>query len=97
MRQSPPEILQVFPYLRVKDAPVAIEFYKRVFGATERFRLTEPSGRIGHIELDLGNMVLMLSEEFPEFGLLSAAIARCYRHGDASALRGCRRTRRARR
>ena len=69
MRQSPREILQAFPYLRVKDAPAAIDFYKRAFGATERFRLTEPSGRIGHIELDLGNAVLMLSEEFPELGL----------------------------
>ncbi len=59
------------PYLRVKGAPAAIEFYKQVFGTTERFRLTEPGGRIGHIELDLGNIVLMLSEEFPEFGCLT--------------------------
>lgn len=60
---------EAYPYLRVKGAPAAIDFYKRVFGASERFRLTEPDGRIGHIELDLGNIVLMLSEEFPEYGI----------------------------
>jgi PhnB protein len=64
-------INEAYPYLRVKGAPAAIDFYKRVFGATERFRLTEPDGRIGHIELDLGNIVLMLSEEFPEYGILA--------------------------
>ena len=60
---------EVFPYLRVKGAAAAIDFYQQIFGATERFRLTEPDGRIGHIELDLGNIVLMLSEEFPEYGI----------------------------
>ena len=63
-------IHEVFPYLRVKGAPAAIAFYKNVFGAKERFRLTEPGGRIGHIELDLGNIVLMVSEEYPEYGIL---------------------------
>lgn len=60
----------VFPYLRVNDAPTAIDFYKKVFGARERFRLTEPGGRIGHAELELGNVVLMLSDEYPESGIL---------------------------
>lgn len=64
-------INEAYPYLRVKGAPAAIEFYKTVFGAKERFRLTEPSGRIGHVELDLGNIVLMLSEEFPEYGIFA--------------------------
>jgi uncharacterized glyoxalase superfamily protein PhnB len=70
MSKTENRIKEVFPYLRVKGAPTAIDFYKNVFGATERFRLTEPSGRIGHIELDLGNIVLMLSEEYPEYGCL---------------------------
>jgi PhnB protein len=69
MSQTQNRINEVYPYLRVKGAPAAIAFYKNVFGATERFRLTEPSGRIGHIELDIGNIVLMLSEEFPEYGI----------------------------
>ena len=63
-------IHELFPYLRVKDAGRAIEFYKQAFGVTEKFRLTEPSGRIGHCELLFGGTTLMLSEEYPEYGLL---------------------------
>jgi PhnB protein len=62
-------IHEVFPYLRVRGAAAAIGFYVRVFDATELFRLVEPSGRIGHAELRIGPMVLMLSEEYPEYGL----------------------------
>jgi PhnB protein len=66
---------EVFPYLRVRGANAAIEFYKHVFGARERFRLTDPSdGRVGHAELELGpNMVLMLSDEYPEMGIRGPA------------------------
>jgi uncharacterized glyoxalase superfamily protein PhnB len=63
------KVKEVFPYLRVKGAAAAIEFYRRAFEAKERFRLTEPSGRIGHAELELGEFVVMLSEEYPEQGL----------------------------
>lgn len=56
----------LFAYLRLRRAAEAIEFYKRAFGATEKFRLVEPSGRIGHAELDFGGHTLMLSDEFPE-------------------------------
>ena len=58
---------EVYPYLRVKGAEAAVEFYTKVFGAKERFRLTDPGGKIGHVELDLGNIVLMVSDEFPEY------------------------------
>lgn len=61
---------EVFPYLRVKRAAEAIDFYKKAFGAAELFRLTEPSGRIGHAELKIGGTVLMLSEEYPEYGIV---------------------------
>jgi PhnB protein len=64
------KIHELFPYLRVKDAGRAIEFYKQAFGAVEKFRLTEPSGRIGHCELLFGTTTLMLSEEYPEYGFL---------------------------
>lgn len=70
MSDAANHVKEVFPYLRVKSASAAIDFYKNVFGATERFRLTEPGGRIGHVELDLGNIVLMLSDEYPELGCL---------------------------
>lgn len=62
-------IHEVFAYLRVRDTAAAIRFYAQAFGATERFRLVEPSGRIGHAELTLGPAVLMLSDAFPEWGL----------------------------
>lgn len=64
------EIKEVFPYLRVKDAAAAIDFYARAFGAEEKFRLSEPSGRIGHAELALGGTTLMLSDEYPEHGIV---------------------------
>lgn len=63
-------IHELFPYLRVKDAGRAIEYYKQAFGAVEKFRLTEPGGRIGHCELLFGDATLMLSEEYPELGFL---------------------------
>jgi PhnB protein len=71
MNKPENKVNEVFPYLRVKDAPAAIAFYQQVFGAKEQFRLTEPSGRIGHVQLELGNIVLMLSGEFPEYGMLA--------------------------
>ncbi|HEY6725771.1 MAG TPA: VOC family protein [Polyangiaceae bacterium] len=63
-------IHELFPYLRVKNAGKAIEFYTRAFGVTEKYRLTEPSGRIGHCELDFGGTLVMLSEEYPELGFV---------------------------
>jgi PhnB protein len=62
-------IHEVYPYLRVTSSARAIEFYQRAFGATEKFRLTEPSGRIGHAELMFGGATVMLSDEFPECDL----------------------------
>jgi uncharacterized glyoxalase superfamily protein PhnB len=59
-------IHELFAYLCVNDAKAAIDFYAKSFGATEKFRLSEPSGRIGHAELDFGGVTLMLSDEFPE-------------------------------
>jgi len=59
----------MFPYLCVKDAAKAIEFYRQAFGAQEKFRLTEPNGRIGHAELDFSGITLMLSDEYPEYGI----------------------------
>jgi PhnB protein len=67
-------IHELFTYLCVKDAGRAIQFYKQAFGASEKFRLTEPSGRIGHAELLLGTATLMLADEFPEMGFHAPAV-----------------------
>ena len=59
----------VTPYLIVDDAKAAIDFYKRAFGATEKFRL--PMGdRIGHAEIKIGDSFVMLADEFPDMGHL---------------------------
>ena len=63
------KVQELFVYLRVKDAADAIDFYETAFGAREKFRLAEPNGRLGHAELDLGGTILMLSDEFPEYGI----------------------------
>jgi uncharacterized glyoxalase superfamily protein PhnB len=63
------KIHDLYPYLCVRDAPRAIDFYVHAFGAREKFRLVEPSGRVGHAELEFGALTLMLSDEFPEFGI----------------------------
>jgi PhnB protein len=60
---------QVTPYLVVDGASAAIEFYGKVFGATERMRLPGPGDTIGHSELQLGDSLIMLADETPEMGL----------------------------
>lgn len=56
----------VTPFLVCAGAAQAIEFYKRAFGATERMRLEDPSGNIGHAELQIGDSVVMLTEQCEE-------------------------------
>jgi PhnB protein len=58
----------VTPYLAIKNAAQALEFYKRAFGAIESYKLMMPDGRVGHAEIRLGDSLIMLSDEFPEFG-----------------------------
>ncbi|WP_394827450.1 VOC family protein [Pendulispora albinea] len=61
---------ELFAYLRVRNAAKAIAFYEAAFGGKELFRLTEPSGRVGHAEIDFNGHVLMVSDEFPEFACM---------------------------
>lgn len=63
-------IHEVYPYLRLRGAAQAIEFYKRAFDAQEVTRLTAPDGRIGHAEIRIGQAVIMLADEHPEAGIL---------------------------
>ena len=61
----------ITPYLIIKGAGEAIEFYKRAFGATEVMRMPKPDGKIGHAELAIGDSKLMLADEYPEMGYRS--------------------------
>jgi len=60
---------RVTPYLHIDGANAAIEFYSKVFGATERMRMPAPGGKIGHAELQIGNSVIMLADEFPDMNV----------------------------
>jgi PhnB protein len=62
---------QVSTYLCVDGASAAIDFYSKVFGAGERVRMPAPGGKVGHAELQLGDSVIMLSDEFEEMGMRS--------------------------
>jgi PhnB protein len=53
----------VTPYLIVKGAAKAIDYYKRVFGATEIMRMPGPNGTVGHAEIKVGDSVIMLADE----------------------------------
>jgi PhnB protein len=61
---------RVTPYLHVDGAHAAIDFYTKVLGARERMRMPAPGGRIGHAELEVGDSVIMLADEFPDMNVL---------------------------
>ena len=64
MNTSPHNYPPMSPYLTVRDASKAIEFYQSAFGATELYRLTDPaSGKIGHAEIMLNGSHFMLADE----------------------------------
>jgi PhnB protein len=56
------------PYLIVKGAAEAIDFYKRAFGASESLRMADPKGGIAHAEIKIGDSVIMLADEHPNMG-----------------------------
>ena len=56
----------VTPYLCIKGAAAAIEFYKKAFGAKEIMRMPQPDGRVGHAEIQIGDSRVMMADEFPE-------------------------------
>lgn len=64
---------QISPYLCVDGADAAIRFYGEVFGATERMRMGgepgDPEDKVGHAELQIGDGVIMLADEFPRMNL----------------------------
>lgn len=68
----PKGVHTITPSLCFEDAAFAIQFYEKAFGAKELFRLAEPSGKVGHAELRIGDSLLMVSDEYPEMAILSA-------------------------
>jgi PhnB protein len=69
----PDDYPQLMPYLIIDGASEAIDFYKAVFGATERMRMGGPNGRVGHAELQIGDAVVMLADANPDMGMQSPA------------------------
>ena len=59
------------PYLVIRDAARALEFYKKAFGATELFRMADPTGKVGHAEITIGDSRIMIGEESLERGARS--------------------------
>jgi PhnB protein len=66
---GPPVVREFFPYLCIDGAADAIDFYQRILGAHERFRMDGDGGRVAHAELELGSAVLMVSDAYPDAGI----------------------------
>jgi PhnB protein len=64
----PKDYNTVTPYLVIKGAAQAIDYYKKVFGATETVRMNGPDGKVGHAELKIGNSIIMVADENPNLG-----------------------------
>jgi PhnB protein len=71
VKTTPDGYRSVTPYLTVQGANEAIEYYKSTLGAKERMRMAGPDGKIGHAELEIGDSLIMLADEYPEMGARS--------------------------
>ena len=79
------------PFLTVRDAMSAIEFYKQAFGAVERGVAKGPDGKVMHAELKIGDSIIMLSDEYPGIRSSLTTMHRRRRHGAAHLHRRRRR------
>ena len=70
VKPIPDDYPRITPYLCVAGAAAAIDFMVEVFGATERMRISAPGGMIGHAEVAIGDGLVMVSDEYPEMGVL---------------------------
>jgi len=64
-------VRRLTPSMCFRNASAAIDFYQRAFGAKELMRLAEPNGKIGHAELQIGDAIIKLSDEYPDYGIVS--------------------------
>ncbi len=67
----PPDYVGGTPYLYIRGAAKALDFYKRAFGAKEEMRMEGPDGKIGHAEIAIGKARIMLADESPAMGIRS--------------------------
>jgi uncharacterized glyoxalase superfamily protein PhnB len=67
VKAIPDGYTSVTPHLSLNDAAKAIAFYKKAFGAEEVFRMPMPDGKVGHAELKIGNAMVMLADECPQY------------------------------
>ncbi len=56
----------VTPYLAIRNASAALEFYKKAFGATELLRMPTPDGKVAHAEIRIGDSIIMMADEYPD-------------------------------
>ena len=66
VKPIPENYPRVTAYLAIDGVGDAIEFYKKIFGAEERFRMPGPDGRIGHAEIQIGDSVIMMADAAPD-------------------------------
>ena len=71
VRPVPEGYSTVTPYLIVTGAAEAIDYYTKVFGATELMRFPGPDGKVGHAEIKIGTSIVMLADEAPDKGYRS--------------------------
>ena len=71
VKPIPDDYPRVNVALAVDGAADAIKFYQEVFGAVERMRIPAPGGKVGHSELQIGDSVVMVADEYPEMGFRS--------------------------
>lgn len=67
----PRDLRTLTPSLNLRNAAKALEFYRQIFGARERFVMRNPDGTVMHGEFQIGDSVLMFCDEAPDFGALS--------------------------
>jgi PhnB protein len=72
VKQIPDGYHSIQPYLILKNAAAAIDFYTKAFGAKERLRMAGKDGRIGHAEIEIGDSCVMMADEHPAIGVYSA-------------------------
>jgi PhnB protein len=73
VKRIPEGMHSITPHLVCNGAAEAIEFYKKAFGAEEMGRMPMPDGKLGHAMLRIGDSMIMLADEFPEWGSVGPA------------------------